>query len=379
MKTRQLLLPLFLAASVCGLSAATYQWNSPTTSQWGNTGAWSPGGAAPGADDIIGTPLQSGAMQVNGNRSIYGIDFDSATGWTLRSGTGSNTLTIGAGGLVKSGTSTLIIRDENTASGHTLAITTDSITVNAGTLAFGSNSSSPLTSLNVTGTTTVASGAVVSFYISSTTLSGGLQNNGTIELNSGPADSSNVVTVAGVTGSSTGLIRVSTGTAVKTATLKLDLASGTATYGGNISNGGTNQTVALEKTGQGTQILSGATGFSGGTTVNQGTLLVANASGSGVGTGAVSVRNGGTFGGSGIVALAAGNAVTVESGGTLIGGDGASAISVLTIANDVILESGSTLRLALGAAGAHSSINRTGGTWSFASDQSVFFDNIEGT
>jgi autotransporter-associated beta strand protein len=63
---------------------------------------------------------------------------------------------------------------------------------------------------------------------------------------------------------------------------------------------------AISKIGTGTFTLSEANTYSGGTTVTSGILFVSNVSGSGTGTGAVSV-NAGTLGGSGIIA----GAVTV--------------------------------------------------------------------
>ena len=63
---------------------------------------------------------------------------------------------------------------------------------------------------------------------------------------------------------------------------------------------------AVTKDGSGTLTLTGENTYSNGTTVTSGILLVSNASGSGTGKGAVAV-NGGTLGGSGIIA----GAVTV--------------------------------------------------------------------
>src|SRR5205823_5321151 len=63
---------------------------------------------------------------------------------------------------------------------------------------------------------------------------------------------------------------------------------------------------AIAKIGTGTLTLSAANTYTGGTTISSGILLVSNISGSGTGTGAVSV-NAGTLGGSGIIA----GAVTV--------------------------------------------------------------------
>jgi autotransporter-associated beta strand protein len=58
---------------------------------------------------------------------------------------------------------------------------------------------------------------------------------------------------------------------------------------------------SLTKIGTGTLTLSGANDYGGGTAITSGVLLVSNISGSGTGTGAVSV-NAGTLGGSGIIA-----------------------------------------------------------------------------
>ncbi|AHF89762.1 autotransporter [Opitutaceae bacterium TAV5] len=374
MKKHKLLLPLLLAASTLNLAATTYQWdNAATSSSWDTAANWSPNGT-PGEGDTIGTPLKTGAALVNGEKSVYSMDIGSA--WTLRGTGGQSQLTIGAGGLIKSGSGTLVIRNDNALATTVFNVTTSSVTLNGGSIAFGS-SPNPLTSLYVSGVTSVtSSSATLPLYVLNATLAGGLDNAGTVGLHAGPDGTATALTVGGITGSGTGVIRVASASANKSSTLKIALGSGTKNYNGKIENGGATNSLTIEKTGTGTQILSNANTYSGGTTVEEGALLVANASGSGVGTGEVAVKNSGTFGGTGIVALAAGNAIIVDSGGTLIGGDGETLNSVLTIANDVTFQSGSTIRLALGAGGAHSSIARTGGIWSFASDQSIFFDNI---
>jgi autotransporter-associated beta strand protein len=73
------------------------------------------------------------------------------------------------------------------------------------------------------------------------------------------------------------------------------------TFGGTIQDHG-----SITKVGSGILTLTGVSTYEGGTTITSGILLVSNVSGSGTGTGAVSV-NAGTFGGSGIIA----GAVTV--------------------------------------------------------------------
>ena len=78
-------------------------------------------------------------------------------------------------------------------------------------------------------------------------------------------------------------------------------------------------TGVLQKNGPGVLELSNpdGNGYTGGTTVNAGTLLVNNTTFTGTGSGGVTVRTGATLGGSGIVE----GAIVVESGGILAPGN----------------------------------------------------------
>ena len=99
------------------------------------------------------------------------------------------------------------------------------------------------------------------------------------------------------------------------------------------------------KTGTGTFTLESSNSYSGGTTVNGGTLLANNGNptfGSATGTGAVAVNSGGTLGGNGAIA----GSVTVNSGGTLMPGN--LGIGQLTLGSNLTMESGSTLVFQLG-------------------------------
>ncbi len=99
---------------------------------------------------------------------------------------------------------------------------------------------------------------------------------------------------------------------------------------------------SLSKLGRGTLILSGDSGgrlgYSGGTTVAQGTLLVDNASGTGTGSGSVEILRGATLGGHGSIA---GN-VMIHGGGHLASGpDGLGSLKLdgdLTLASRGILD-----------------------------------------
>ncbi len=94
-------------------------------------------------------------------------------------------------------------------------------------------------------------------------------------------------------------------------------------------------TSRIEKVGTGTWVITGSSNYSGGTAVNEGTLLVTNASGSGTGLGAVTVQSGAVFGGSGHIAPGADQNVTLRGGtlqiGTELPGDTPAAAATLTI------------------------------------------------
>ncbi len=93
----------------------------------------------------------------------------------------------------------------------------------------------------------------------------------------------------------------------------------------------------INKVGQGTLTLKGANTYTGGTTVSGGTLLVANASGSATGTGAVKVQSGASLTGTGHVA----GTVTVYSGG-IVSLENQS-VGTLTFASDLTFQQGATL------------------------------------
>jgi autotransporter-associated beta strand protein len=104
---------------------------------------------------------------------------------------------------------------------------------------------------------------------------------------------------------------------------------GTATIGA-IAPGG-----ALTKVGAGTLTLAAANTYTGGTTINAGTLSVTNATGSGTGTGAVTVNSGGALGGSGT----ASGPVTVNTGGAVSPGvvQGILTVGSISFAADSVL------------------------------------------
>jgi autotransporter-associated beta strand protein len=115
------------------------------------------------------------------------------------------------------------------------------------------------------------------------------------------------------------------------------LAGESATHSGVISEDASPR--SLTKTGDGTLTLTAANTYTGGTTVLYGTLLVNNTTGSGTGTGDVTVNTGATLGGDGMI----GGNVTVNTGGTLAPGNSP---GTLTVGGDLELNGLTVIEIA---------------------------------
>ncbi|MGH8094212.1 MAG: autotransporter-associated beta strand repeat-containing protein, partial [Chthoniobacterales bacterium] len=126
-------------------------------------------------------------------------------------------------------------------------------------------------------------------------------------------------------------------------TRKLSVGSNnlSATFSGVIQDAG-----SLTKIGSGTLTLSGTNLYTGGTTISAGALVVSNKSGSGTGTGAISV-NAGTLGGSGIIS----GAVTVSANGVLAPAHGTTTQATLTIQSSLTFSASSTYTYTFNAKG----------------------------
>jgi autotransporter-associated beta strand protein len=128
-----------------------------------------------------------------------------------------------------------------------------------------------------------------------------------------------------------------------TAVLTIGTDNTSTTFSGLITDSG-----RIVKVGTGTLTLTGTTNdFSGGTTINAGTILVNGQTGtqSGLGSGDVTVNVGGTLGGTG-QALGA-----VTLAGRIQGGDGVTAAGNPTLTTGAVtFSNGSTLRVAVGGA-----------------------------
>jgi len=118
-----------------------------------------------------------------------------------------------------------------------------------------------------------------------------------------------------------GIVENESGSAA-TATLTVNVASGTQTFSGTLRNGdgtGTDGALAFTKAGAGTQVLSGSNTYSGATTIAAGVLQVGSSGSGSTGTGAVTVQYGATLLGTGLVQ---GSSFAAVSGSTVQAGDG---------------------------------------------------------
>ncbi len=134
----------------------------------------------------------------------------------------------------------------------------------------------------------------------------------------------------------------------KTLVLTADTDS-TFTLSGRLYSSSAGDVLSVEKTGAGIAKLTRSAGnsYTGATTVSAGTLLIANNTGSGTGTGAITVAAGATLAGTSRLAPAAGNNISIA--GTLSPGDGVGTMTLaLSGASKLDFATGSHLALTLG-------------------------------
>lgn len=297
----------------------------------------------PGADQLIGITgtVEPGLMTVN---SQYNYEFFGgmiAGGGIVKSGTGTLTLgqansltgpiTLNGGKIVASG----VRSGTSTALG--LGSTARTITVNAGTTLefqlaniFGNHNTTAIPALVVNGGTVTNSAAATpsvnnalnSVTLNSATLTSTTGSTSTIG-GTRPTDTYGAWNLNGTvtsTGSSTITTTAPVNGQVMLGSVGSDttfaVTDGTLTVATPMISGDATYQSGLVKTQPGTMVLTTASTYTGPTTVNGGTLLANNGTGSGTGAGAVTVNTGGKFGGTGAIS----GAVTVNTGGTLAPG-----------------------------------------------------------
>jgi fibronectin-binding autotransporter adhesin len=247
--------------------------------------------------------LTNANVVLNGmNATDGGMSVNSTTGNTLTiNGTVSSSTNRTIYAHVNSGTLTL----NNTVAGVAGTNNGFFVTLNGGTLniqnaaAINTNANS---GNNGGAGLTIAGGTLNNTNGAALTLS----TNPTIRFNGDFAFSTAGGTSANNLNLGTGAVSLGT-TAGSTRTITANGTS-TLTIGGIISNGTTAN--SLTEAGTGTIKLSNANAYTGTTTVNGGTLLITNTTGSGTGSGSVTVSSPGLLGGTGIIT----GPVTVNTG-----------------------------------------------------------------
>lgn len=306
------------------LSAQTdYTWNqTPGAGVWGTESPWSPGGGPPGALDTaifdsVGTDVRFRADATVANLNKVGtldelIQNDQA---------GDRLLTI-TGGLNYTGAGGSLIFQSNHGTDRLMGVSINNLSVtNGGVLRFGryvNANNQFLSSMNVSGTTTISNGSTVSVHTRpAATASFGVVDfsatgNNRLYLNESTNTAgqlnNKVVEVAGLTGGSTNTrVAIQAGNnAGANTTLRLD-GAGTYSFAGRIFNndgGGAGSMTSVEITGGGTQILTQQSDWGGDTTISNGALIV---DGSHIGRGGdYIIGANGRIGGGGTIGHAAG-------------------------------------------------------------------------
>lgn len=269
----------------------------------------------PGRLILTGANTFAGTLQVNAGTLVLGNDsaagkgtLSLADGVTVEATGGTRTLAnnLVLGGNVTFGGSDSLVFDDSFNLGGNRTLTVNNTTTFSGVIS-GQNDV----------LTKEGAGKLVLTGLGANTFSGGLVvNDGTLTAAKSDALGTGPVTVNGGTldigafDQSIGTLTIASGILLGTSGIldgsSLQAQSGTvdAVLGGN----GT-----LTKYTLGTLTLEAPSIYSGGTIINGGTLLVNNVTGSGTGTGPVTVNASGTLGGSGTIL----GLITLNGGGTL--------------------------------------------------------------
>ncbi len=284
----------------------------------GGGGQGAQSGAGGAGTDGLGGGGGGGANGTTGTGGVGGAG-SVAIQYAYDSNVAAGTLTL-SGGITLNSTSTL----DAVRSGGLIDVTTIGITGAGGLNIASSASSGGVVRFSVANTyagdTTINSGAILRLNATNAMPFGSGKGNvsvtGMLDLNG------NSTQINGLSGN--GIVDGTSGTP----TLTVGNNDATSSFGGIIQN--TAGTLALTKSGAGTQTLSGTNTYTGGTTVSAGTLEVNNTSGSGTGSGTVTVNSGATLAGEGIITTGSNNYVYLN--GTLqVGSLGATQGTVFSL------------------------------------------------
>lgn len=296
-----------------------------------------------------GTTLSAGTLRL-ADASAAGTGTLTLTAGTLANDSGAPMTIDNA--LALAGNVTLAVDDDLTVAGNVTLTGNRALTVSGGTLALEGNIAGAF-SLTKAGAGTLALAGANAYSGGTIVSAGRLAINssnaigtGTLTLNGGSIDNTSGGTVtlatnnamswaANVSFVGTDDLIFGTGTITLTASRTVTTAAGTLSLGGAIVGA-----YSLTKAGPGTLVMRGASTFSAGMTVSNGTVQANNTGGSGTGTGAVTVANGATLAGTG----RASGAVTIQAGGTLAPGAGGTAIFST---GNLILSAGANLDLTI--------------------------------
>ena len=231
----------------------------------------------------------------------------------------------GGGNLRQSGSGTTILNVANTYTGSTtvadgiLRISHNDALGTGGTTTISGNAADGI--LELTGGITVGENIIISSRQGGTIDAPALSNlsgNNEITTSIGQTTGGSRANIE----SQADLLTLSGGfaptTATGTRTVQF-MGAGNILVSGAVDNGSATGGLSVIKSGTGTLTYTAANTYTGTTTVSGGTLEVNNTTGSGTGTGAVTLQTSTILGGSGIIT----GPVTVESGGMISPGEGA--------------------------------------------------------
>ena len=340
-------------ASLSGEASSTVTLGGNTLTIGKSSGTTTFAGSIADGMSSGGSLLKDGASTqiLSGNNSYTGTTTISAG--TLQVGSGGTTGTLGSGAVVNNA-ALVVNRSDEATLGNNISGTGSFTQAGAGTTTLtGSNS--------FTGAVSVSAGQLVN---GSTYGLGGTLLNYSDKV--AFADGITAYTLGGLTGSSNFAMTNAGGLAFA---LTVGNGDRSATYSGNLSGTG----ASLTKVGTGTQTLNGNNTYTGGTTVNAGTLMANNTEGSAVGTSAVTVNSGGRLGGNGTI----GGATTIASGGLLTPGSGNE--GALSFSNGLTLESGSATAFVISGTNSFTSINILGNTIAYGGNLVFLFNTASYT